>query len=84
MKANKIERVALSGGILGAILTNPKAAIDRALVRANTDGWYCRQVMPHSTSNIFILMLQAFVLVCTLGLWTFGAGYLLLLEKDSQ
>lgn len=84
MKANKIERVALSGGILGAILTNPKAAIDRALVKANTDGWYCRQVMPHSTSNIFILMLQAFVLVCTLGLWTFGAGYLLLLEKDSQ
>ncbi|MCR5562570.1 MAG: hypothetical protein K6F46_04245 [Desulfovibrio sp.] len=28
-----------------------------------------------------MLLLQIVVLVCTLGLWTFGAGYLLLLKK---
>lgn len=84
MKANKVERIALMGGIIGALLTNPRAALDKALVRANTDGWYCRQILPHSTSNLFMIILSIACLVCTCGLWTFGAGYLLLLEKDRE
>ncbi len=59
-------------------------ALDKALSRANVDGWYCRQILPHSTSNLFMLILSAVCLCFTLGLWTFGAGYLLLLEKDSE
>ncbi|MCR5085016.1 MAG: hypothetical protein K6A65_05895 [Succinivibrionaceae bacterium] len=84
MRANKVERVALMGGLIGLLLTNPRGALDKALVRANTDGWHCRQILPHSTSNLFIMILSMICLCLTLGLWTFGAGYLLLLEKESS
>ena len=84
MRVNKVERIALMGGLIGALLTNPRGALDKALSRANVDGWYCRQILPHSTSNLFMHILSIFCLCCTFGLWTFGAGYLLLLEKESE
>lgn len=84
MRVNKVERIALMGGLIGALLTNPRGALDKALSRANVAGWYCRQILPHSTSNLFMLVLSAICLCFTLGLWTFGAGYLLLLEKESE
>ena len=84
MKINKTERVALSGGLIGALFTNPKTAINKVLSANNVEGWYCRQVLPHSTSNVAVLIFELIVLCCTFGLWTFGAGYLLLLEKDSN
>jgi len=83
MRVNKIERVTLMGGIIGALLTNPRAALEKAITHANADGWSCRQILPHSTTNLFMVILMIVCLVCTFGLWTFGAGYLLLLEKDS-
>jgi len=84
MKINKIERITLMGGIIGALLTNPRGALEKAITHANADGWYCRQILPHSTSNLFMVILMLLCLVCTCGLWTFGAGYLLLLEKESE
>lgn len=83
MRYNRIQRISLSGGLIGSLLTNPRAALEKALNTANAEGWNCRQILPHSTSNYFIILLQIAVLICTLGLWTFGAGYMLLLEKDS-
>ena len=82
MKTNKVVRIALMGGLLGMLLTNPRGALDKALAQANSEGFYCRQIVPHSTTNLFIRILQIVCLMCTLGLWTFGAGYLLLLEKE--
>ncbi len=79
--ANKVERVALSGGLIGMLTTNPKAAIDKVLVRENAEGWKAVHVEPHSTSNLFVNFLQLLILVCTIGLWTFGAGYMILFEK---
>lgn len=58
MRVNKVERIALMGGLIGALLTNPRGALDKALSRANVDGWYCRQILPHSTSNLFMLILS--------------------------
>lgn len=84
MKVNKVERIMLMGGLLGLLFTNPRAALDKTLSRVNVDGWYCRQILPHSTTNLFMLVLSLICLFCTFGLWTFGAGYLLLLEKDSE
>ena len=82
MKTNKCVRIALMGGVLGMLLTNPRNAIDKALEQANKEGFYCRQILPHTTSNLFAKLLQIVCLACTCGLWTFGAGYLLLLEKN--
>jgi hypothetical protein len=81
-KINRVERVSLSGGIIGALATNPRSAIERKCNELNAEGWNCRQIMPHSTRNLFVLILQNIILVCTLFLWTFGAGYILLFEKE--
>lgn len=80
-KENKIVRIALSGDIVGALCTSPRRALDAAVRKHNAEGWNCRQVLPHSTSNLGVVILQLICLVCTLGLWTFGAGYLLLFER---
>jgi hypothetical protein len=81
-KLNKIVRVSLSGGLIGAIGTNPRRALGQTLQKYNAAGWNCHQILPHATRNIFIMVLQIIILVATFGLWTFGAGYLVLFEKD--
>jgi len=81
-KQNRMERVFLSGGLIGALTTNPKSAIEGKIKILNTQGWNCRQILPHGTHNLFITIVQTIILVCTLGLWTFGGGYLLLFEKE--
>lgn len=81
-KINKVVRIALSGGIIGALTTNPRRALDSAIEEHNQQGWNCHQILQHSTSNIFIKALQVLVLISTLCLWTFGAGYILLMEKE--
>ncbi|MFP3089184.1 hypothetical protein LQZ21_02520 [Treponema sp. TIM-1] len=81
-KLNKIVRVSLSGGLIGAIGTNPRKALSQTIHKYNTAGWNCHQILPHTTRNIFIMVLQIIILVVTLGIWTFGAGYLVLFEKD--
>ena len=81
---NRMERVALSGGIIGWLGTNPRSALEQKMKQLNAEGWNCRQIMPHGTRNGLIVVIQALVLVCTLFLWTFEPGYLLLFEKDSR
>ena len=81
-KTNKIERIALSGGIIGALTTNPRAALDAVIEENNNDGWNAVYFHEHKTSNIFILALQIAILFCTAFLWTFGAGYMVLFEKE--
>jgi hypothetical protein len=81
-KLNKIVRVSLSGGLIGAIGTNPRRALGQTIQKYNAAGWNCHQILPHSTHNLFIIVLQIIILIVTLGLWTFGAGYLVLFEKD--
>lgn len=80
-KVNKVVRISLSGGLIGALATNPRRALDKAIDQANAEGWNCHQILPHRTSNALVALFQILVLICTLGLWTFGAGYLLLLER---
>lgn len=82
MKENKIVRVALAGGLIGAVTTNPRRALERCIEQHNNEGWRCHQILPHSTANLFVAVVQLVVLLCTLGLWTFGAGYMLLFERD--
>ena len=65
-------------------MTNPRAALENAITEANSAGWNCHQIIPHKTNNLFVAFIQILVLICTLGLWTFGAGYLILLERDVE
>ncbi|MDT3663419.1 MAG: hypothetical protein ROM54_07900 [Anaerobiospirillum sp.] len=83
-KINKVCRISLMGGLIGAITTNPRRALDNAIAEANADGWNCHQILPHHTTNLFMVFVQILCLCCTVGLWTFGAGYLLLMEKESN
>lgn len=78
---NKIVRISLAGGLIGLLTTNPRGALERTITRANEEGWRTVQVVPHSDTNLFVLILKLAVLILTLGLWTWGAGYLVVLEK---
>jgi hypothetical protein len=82
-KLNKIVRVALPGGLIGALTTNPRKVLEQTIQKHNAAGWNCHQIIFHTTHNLFILVLQVLLLIATIGLWTFGAGYLLLFEKDN-
>jgi len=82
-KINKVVRISLSGGLIGAFGTNPRNALQQVIQKYNAVGWNCHQIIPHTTRNLFIMLLQVILLVITVGLWTFGAGYLLLFEKDN-
>lgn len=50
-KVNKVVRIALSGGLLGALLTNPRRALDSAISQANAEGWNCHQILQHQTRD---------------------------------
>lgn len=80
---NKVVRLSLAGGLIGLLSTNPRKALDDAIDQENQKGWNAIQIQPHRTTNLFVILLQIAVLICTLGLWTWGAGYLILFEMDT-
>ncbi len=82
-KVNKVVRVSLSGGIVGMLLTNPRKALDDVIDKNNQEGWNAIFFQEHKTSNLLIFVLQFAVLFLTLCIWTFGAGYMVLFEKET-
>ena len=82
VKKNKVSRISLMGGLIGAFVTNPRKALENEIDKANQDGWSAIHIMSHRTTNLFIFLLQIAVLVLTLGLFTWGGGYLVLFEKE--
>lgn len=81
-KVNKVVRIALSAGIIGWITTNPRRTLDNVIDKHNQDGWNAVYFAEHKTTNLFVAILQYLVLFLTLFLWTFGAGYMILFEKE--
>ena len=81
-KKNKVVRISLMGGLIGALTTNPRKALEEAIDKENNEGWNAIHIEPHSTANLLVWVLQLVVLVCTLGLWTWGGGYMVLFEKE--
>ena len=82
MKLNKIVRIALSGGLVRLILTNTRKALDNMIEKNNNNGQNAIYYTTHLESNIIIILVQWLVLFLTLGLCTFGTGYLILFEKE--
>ncbi len=82
MKKNKVSRISLMGGLIGVLITNPRQALEDEINRANEHGWNAIHIEPHRTTNLFIAILQFVVLIVTIGLFTWGGGYIVLFEKD--
>jgi len=82
-RKNRVSRISLMGGLIGALLTNPRKALEEEIDKQNQDGWCATHIDPHRTTNLFIWVLQLAVLVFTLGLFTWGGGYLILFERDA-
>jgi len=81
-KVNKVVRISLSGGIIGWLTTNPRKALDNRLKKENADGWNAVYFSNHFEANLFVKILSIVVLCLTLFMWTWGAGYLVLFEKE--
>lgn len=81
-KINKVVRISLSGGIIGLFTTNPRRALDARIDQENQAGWNAVYFIPHTDTNLLIAVLRLAVLVGTLFLWTWGAGYLILFERE--
>ncbi len=81
-RKNKVSRISLMGGLIGALATNPRKALEDMIDKENNDGWNAIHIEPHKTTNLFVSIVQFLVLICTLGLWTWGGGYIVLFEKD--
>ena len=79
---NKLIRISLSGGLVGSLTTNPRKTLEDAIKAQNDLGYRCTYFLPNHAPNLFIKALQISVLLLTLGIWTWGAGYLVLFEKD--
>ena len=81
-KMNKVVRIALSGGIIGLLTTNPRRALDKRIDDENQQGWNAVYFIPHKETNVLVAILRIVVLVFTLFMWTWGAGYLILFERE--
>ena len=82
MKVNKVVRLSLSGGLIGLLTTNPRRALDNRIDKENQEGWNAVYILPHHDTNLFAALLRILVLFLTLFLWTWGAGYLILFERE--
>ena len=81
-KTNKVVRIALSGGIIGWLTTNPRRALDNRIDKENQEGWNAIYILPHTDTNLLAALARVVVLICTFLLWTWGAGYLILFERE--
>ena len=81
-KTNKIVRVALYGGLVGGLFTNPRKALEETIHEHNIEGWSALYFTTHRTTNIAVFIIQLAVLALTLGMWTFGGGFMVLFEKE--
>ena len=81
-KINKVVRISLSGGIIGLLTSNPRRALDARIDQVNQAGWNAVYFLPHTDTNLLVGVLRLVVLAGTLFLWTWGAGYLILFERE--
>lgn len=79
---NKVARIGLAGGLIGALITNTRRAFDKAIEQENQLGWNLCHVEPIGGNNLFMLIVRLLILVLTLGLFTLGPNYILIFEKD--
>ena len=62
-KVNKVVRIALSGGLIGWLTTNPRKAIDDTIDKQNQDDWNAIYFAEHKTSNLIVTVFQIIILM---------------------
>ena len=77
-------RISLSNGLVGPIFTDPRKALENRILEENKNGWNAIYFIPHKETNLVVSILQIIVLVLTLFLWTWGGGYMILFEKETD
>ena len=63
-------------------MTNPRRALDARIDKENQEGWNAIYILSHSETNLPAQLARIVVLVLTLYLWMWGAGYLILFERE--
>jgi hypothetical protein len=48
-KKNKVARISLMGGLIGALTTNPRKALEDEIDKGNNEGWNAIHIEPHYT-----------------------------------
>lgn len=82
-KINTIVRVGLRGGLIGWFTVDPRKKLEYVVDLYNKEGWNLHQIVPHKSRNGFIEIVRWLVLLCTLLLYTFEDGYILVFEKEN-
>ncbi len=80
MKENKVINVSFIGGIIG-LFNTPRRRLEKAIQRANKEGWAVRQVQS-GNPNIVFLLLSLILLIITLFLYMPTPGYMVILERE--
>lgn len=83
-KVNRVIRIGLAGGLIGALITNTRAAFEKNIQLQNSQGWNLCEVVPIGGTNLFMLIVRLLILVLTLGMFTLGSNYLLIFEKWTE
>lgn len=78
---NLAVKLSLSGGLIGALTTNPANALQNTFDNYNRRGWRLVQVIHHSDTNLLGVIAKLAVLVLTFFLWTWSSAYILVFEK---
>lgn len=82
-KNNKVIRVSFSGGLFGLIFGSHKGKLKKVIEAQNKDGWNYVDSLPDDP-NLVLIVLRLLLLILTLGIWTFGIGYILIFEKPRE
>ena len=83
-KRNKVVQINLMGGLIGLMATNPRRALDQRIADENHNGWNAVYFTAHGDTNLLVNVAKIVVLFLTLGLWTWGAGYMVLFEQAQE
>ena len=82
-KDNKVIRVNFAGGLLGLIFGSHRGKLQKSIEEENKQGWNYVDSIPDDP-NLLLIVLRLLLLFATLGLWTLGAGYILIFERPKH
>lgn len=82
MKKNKINKIKMSGGIVGLIDKNKFKKIRYNIEYENNSGWNVVQIINDDTNNVLVLLLRLIILIVTFFSWTIADGYLIIYERE--
>ena len=80
-KQNKIINVALTGGIIGFLVSSPQQRLNAKIKEVNAEGWRVVRIIPSSSGNLLLFLGRLFLLCITLFLYTTKNGFYVVIEK---